>query len=100
MPEYILVTCRLDRGDMWKSTVGKAQYGKRIEGGMECKPRKTLWVIGQDDGPCRQKENLNEDKSVQNIADRCEMGSVTDAEAYDGVRDWMWDRGEDVTKAV
>jgi hypothetical protein len=39
-------------------------------------------------------------KSVQNVADRCEMGSVTNAEAYDGVRDWMWDRGEDVTKAV
>jgi hypothetical protein len=46
----------------WKSTIGKAQDGKRIEGGMECKPRKTAWVTGQDDGPCRQKEDLNEGK--------------------------------------
>ena len=62
MAEYILVTCRLDRGDTWKGTIGKAQDSKRIEGGMECKPRKTLWVIGQDDGPRRQKENLNGDR--------------------------------------
>ena len=39
-----------DRG---KSTEDKAQDGKRVEGGMERKPGESLWVTGQDDGPCR-----------------------------------------------
>jgi hypothetical protein len=52
--------CRLD--DHGEGTIGKAQDGKRVERGMERKPRKRLWVAGQDDGPCRQKEDLEEDK--------------------------------------
>jgi len=39
--------------DCGKGTEDKAQDGKRVEGGMERKPREILWVIGQDDGPCR-----------------------------------------------
>jgi hypothetical protein len=63
-----LVTCRLERGEVWKSTKGKAQDGKRIEGGVECKPRKILWVTGEDDGPCRQKDDLMRVGLVQSIA--------------------------------
>ena len=66
---------------MWKSTEGKAQDGKRIEGGVECKPRKILWVAGQDDGPCRQKDNLNEGmvSSKHNVL--VLVRSITTAEA-------------------
>ena len=32
---------------------------------MECKPREILWIAGEDDGPCREKEDLKRTKSVE-----------------------------------
>ena len=49
---------------MGESTKDPAQEGKGVEGGMERKPREGLWVIGQDDGPCRPEDNLNQGYSV------------------------------------
>ena len=43
---------------MGKSTEDKTHDSKRVEGGMERKPRESLWVTGQDDSPCRPEQDL------------------------------------------
>jgi len=55
--ESLGLSLRLGRGLKGENAIGKAQDGECVESGMERKPGEAFWVVRQNDGPCRQKQD-------------------------------------------